>query len=137
MQAFSLCRTQLGITKQDRLDCAKMYVATFPNCFFKGKMTGKNCAQSVKNSIAACESSSLLFGEKFACRNKKRIEDSKCNGVQSKRENIQADALSVRSSSLQSCNECYGNYHACLMNAVTEMAYDICIAARMLCSTGC
>ncbi len=135
MDAYTLCRSKVAKTNEERLVCAKMYVKTFPSCYFKGKIEKDTCADDTLQGFSKCVMDSASYGERFACDNKKNERRQLCRTPQSKRESKLA-ALFVRSS-IQACNECGGNYDACLAHAAEELDYDVCLAAYMGCSPGC
>eukprot|EP00794_Sanderia_malayensis_P007051 gene7051-7843_t len=125
MQAFKLCRAQLATSKEERLQCAKMYVKTFPSCFFKGKVAGKNCVGSVTQSFYNCKTASPSYGDKFACKIARYAELNKCTqNLSSKRDDAVQDSLFTRSANLQKCNECFGDYHACLSGAESMLEHE-------------
>lgn len=129
--ALKLCRNEVAKTPTERLDCAKLFVATFPSCYFGLVAPTLNCDGSILESFSKCVMESLSYGETFSCSSRKLRDLKKCKSASSKREQTNDP------SSMQACNECFGNYDICIGSAQTMDAHDICVASKSYCARDC
>ena len=128
--AFQLCMDKLAKTEAERRECARLYVTTFPRCYFK---KGKGSLREIFDSYAKCVMDSVSFGETYACDNTKNQKLAEIDSGRNDENGDLKDTNLEKRSNVQQCNTCRNTFDICTHTSVSEDAHVVCIVNRTFC----
>ena len=140
--AYHLCYRKVAETEEERLACARLYVQTLTQCYFRGVRSGKDCLPRGNTMFEKCVMESMGYEDVFACSNGKESWIANCKKATTegdKREILHSsdhmlfnEALYKRGS-ISQCNDCRTRFSICEDRASSREIFKVCVVDNEVC----